>query len=93
MGRARLITICGSFSSRMESLPVITTDQCVAGLELIRDGENGYIVPVDDNEALTQRIQDVLEGDFARMGAAALETIRPYTVENMVQAHRRIFDL
>ena len=74
-------------------LPVITTDQCVAGLELIRDGENGYIVPVDYNEALTQRIQDVLEGDFARMGAAALETIRPYTVENMVQAHRRIFDL
>ena len=74
-------------------LPVITTDQCVAGLELIRDGENGYIVPVDDNEALTQRIQDVLEGDFARMGAAALETIRPYTVENMVQAHRKIFDL
>ena len=74
-------------------LPVITTDQCVAGLELIRDGENGYIVPVDDNEALTQRIQDVLEGDFARMGAAALETIRPYTVENMAQAHRKIFDL
>ena len=33
------------------------------------------------------------EGDFARMGAAALETIRPYTVENMVQAHREIFDL
>ena len=72
---------------------MITTDRCVAGLELIRDGENGYIVPVDDNEALTQRIHDVLEGDFARMGAAALETIRPYTVENMVQAHREILDL
>lgn len=74
-------------------LPVITTDQCVAGLELIRDGENGYIVHVDDNEALAQRIQDVLEGAFAQMGAAALETIRPYTVENMVQAHREILDL
>lgn len=72
-------------------LPVITTDRCVAGLELIESGKNGYIIPVDDQQALTQAIRTALEGDCAAMGAAALETIRPYTIENMAKAHVEIF--
>lgn len=72
-------------------LPVITTDRCVAGAELIRDGENGYLIPVRDPEKLTSRICTLLQQDYRKMGAAALETIRPYTVENMVKAHLEIF--
>ena len=68
-------------------LPVVTTDQCAAGLELIQDGVNGYIVPVNDNVALAEKINAVLGGDCRGMGAAALEKIRPYTLENMVKAH------
>ena len=71
-------------------LPVVTTDKCVAGLELIENGVNGYIVPVQDTDALAEKITAVLSADFRQMGAAALETIRPYTMENMVQAHIRI---
>ena len=73
-------------------LPAITTDRCVAGLELIRDGVNGYIVPVDDPKALAEKIAAVFSGDYRQMGAAALETIRPYTIENMAKAHVEIFD-
>lgn len=73
-------------------LSVVTTDQCVAGLELIRDGVNGYIVPVGDDRALVEKIRAVLSADLPRMGAAALETIRPYTIENMVKAHVEIFE-
>ena len=29
-------------------LPVITTDKCMAGLEMIENGKNGYIIPVND---------------------------------------------
>ena len=72
-------------------LPVITTDQCVAGLELIENGINGYIVPVDDQSALIAAIHRLLQDDFTQMGAAALETIRPYTMENMVKAYVKIF--
>jgi len=72
-------------------LPVVTTDRCVAGLELIENGKNGFIVPVDDQQALTGAIRRVLEGDGCAMGAAALETIRPYTIENMAAAHVEIF--
>lgn len=73
-------------------LPVITTDRCVAGLELVENGVNGYLVPVEDIPALTRAISQVLEGDYRKMGAASLEKIRPYTMENMVQAHLKIWE-
>ena len=72
-------------------LPVITTDQCVAGLDLVKDGVNGYVVPVGDGEALAEKIRAVLKADYRKMGEAALETIRPYTIENMAKAHVKIF--
>ena len=73
-------------------LPVVTTDKCVAGLELVRGGVNGYIVPVDDREAMVDKINAVLAMDYRKMGMEALETIRPYTIENMVKAHVEIFE-
>lgn len=74
-----------------QGLPVITTDQCVAGVELVKDGINGYLVPVGDDAALTAAICRTLTEDYRKMGEAALETIRPYTIENMAQAHVKIF--
>jgi len=73
-------------------LPVITTDRCVAGLELVEDGVNGYIVPVEDAGALAERITTVLASDLESMGAASLEIIRPYTLENMAKVHAEIFE-
>ena len=35
-------------------LPIITTDNCLAGLELIKNEENGYIIPVNNTELLAQ---------------------------------------
>ena len=72
-------------------LPVITTDRCVAGLELIRDGVNGYIVPVEDPASLADKIREAFEKDLTAMGEAALEAIRPYTIENMAKTHVEIF--
>lgn len=68
-------------------LPVVTTDRCVAGLELVEDGVNGYLVPVDDPQALQERLTAVLLSDTDAMGRAALEKIRPFTIENMAKAH------
>lgn len=73
-------------------LPTITTDRCVAGLELIEDGVNGYIVPVGDADALAEKIKAVLEADLEKMGQAALERVRPYTLENMAKTHADIFE-
>ena len=68
-------------------LPVVTTDRCVAGQELVEDGVNGYLVPVDDPDALRGRLTEVLASDGEKMGSASLEKIRDYTIENMAKAH------
>ncbi len=68
-------------------LPVVTTDKCVAGLELIEPGHNGYLVPGENVPALKDAVEQALSGDLAAMGWAALETIRPYTIEAMAKFH------
>ncbi len=73
-------------------LAVVTTDRCVAGMELIENGVNGYIVPVKQHGPLVEAVNAVLRADYARMGAAALEAIRPYTLENMAKVHADIFE-
>lgn len=74
------------------ALPVITTDKCVAGMELIENGINGYIVPVKHQGALVEAVNTVFCGNYEQMGAAALETIRPYSLENMAKVHMDIFE-
>ena len=73
-------------------LPVVTTDKCVAGLELVENGVNGYIVPVDNHTALAEKINAIFSADYQKMGGASLEKIRPYTIENMAKVHVDIFE-
>ena len=73
-------------------LPVITTERCVAGLELIEDGVNGYVIPVEDPAALAEKIKAVLASDLQQMGEASLRKISPYTLENMAKTHAEIFE-
>lgn len=70
-------------------LPIITTDRCVAGLELIENGVNGYIVPVEDEKVLVEKITAVLGNDLLRgmMAEKSLQKIRDYTIEDMALAH------
>ena len=74
------------------ALPVITTDKCVAGLELVEEGTCGWIVPVEDIDSLAEKMDALLSGSMEVMGAAALERIRSYTIENMARVHTQIFE-
>ena len=47
-------------------LSVITTDNCIAGLELIENDENGFIVPVEDDRILASRIKQIFESESRR---------------------------
>lgn len=73
-------------------LPVITTDRCVAGLELVEDDKNGYIVPVENSEILAQKINYVLDNDAVRekMPQNSLKKIKDWTIENMAKQHWNI---
>ena len=73
-------------------LPVIAT--AVQGVdEMIRDGENGIIIPLDDPEAVSDAILRLLNDpdERRRLGKAAQETIeKEYTLENMCSQYERL---
>lgn len=70
-------------------LPVITTRQCVAGNELITDGENGYIVDCDDTAAATSAITHLIEYEELRtkMAKNNVAKMQGQTIENIGKSH------
>ncbi|WP_279006540.1 glycosyltransferase family 4 protein [Thomasclavelia cocleata] len=73
-----------------QGLPVITTDKCIAGLELIDNGENGYIVKCEIEKELfniTNKIINVNEIQYEKLSISAIQSIKNSTIENMVEKH------
>lgn len=66
-------------------LPVVTTDRCVAGLELVKDYDNGFIVPVESVDELSLRINEIINNYdlMINMAESSLQKAKKYTVENM----------
>lgn len=75
-------------------LPIVTTNKCIAGLELVKNGENGYLVEKDDPDGLADRIKDIIENEevCSKMGERSLAVIGDYTVENMAKKHISFFE-
>lgn len=67
-------------------LPIISTDGCVAATELIRNGENGFIMAEDTDSELSRVIQKCLD-ERNKMSINSLNSINEYTIENMVRQH------
>lgn len=76
-------------------LPVITTDRCIAGLELVKNGENGYIVQAENSVALAEKCNAILTNDVLckKMSENSLEKIQEYTIENMADRYLQIFKM
>lgn len=73
-----------------KGVPVVSTDRCVAALELIRNGVNGYVVGVDDVESMANAITKVLEwSEFDRTGVSG--SVSKYTLEDMAELHEDVF--
>ena len=74
-------------------LPVVSTDRCIAALEMVKDGENGYIVPVGDSDALAEKITVALAQEEKKKPffASSRETAQEYTIEKMATRHVEIF--
>lgn len=70
-------------------VPVVTTDRCGAGLEMVENKKNGFVVVTGDSESLAKSIKEVLNNS-EEMKLAALETGKKYTIEKMSQ---RIYDV
>jgi glycosyltransferase involved in cell wall biosynthesis len=70
-----------------KGLPVVTTDKCVAGLELVENGVNGYIAQSENDIQIAECLNNILSDDALRekMAMESLNTISSYTIENMTE--------
>jgi glycosyltransferase involved in cell wall biosynthesis len=73
-------------------LPVVISDRVGAKFDLVRPGENGYVFPVGDLDALARILKEILPDaeKRARMGTAALHRMQTWSpreyVESIVRA-------
>lgn len=74
-------------------LPVITTDNCLAGLELIEDDKNGYIVETGNTEQLSKCINRLVLNKELRMKIGKNNRLKmlDYTIEKMALSHIELF--
>lgn len=76
-----------------QGLPVITTNKCLAGLELIKQEENGYIVECENKKELLQRTNQYFglnKNEKEMIHIEILKTIQKYSIENMSKEHMNI---
>ncbi len=66
-------------------LPVVTTDKCVAGLELVKNGENGFLVGTENVNELRDAVLSILGNKDLRkkMSINCLNVASLYSIENM----------
>ncbi len=69
-------------------LPIVTTKQCNAGLELIEDHKNGYLIEADDIEDLRKCIIELLQDDKLRedIGKNNYVKSKEYNSESMAHS-------
>ena len=68
-------------------LPVVTTNMAAAGLELIEDGENGFLVKSEDVQGLAEKLAFLLDHPEVcrRMAENNLKKIQPYSYEQQAK--------
>lgn len=73
-------------------LPIVSSDACIAALEMVIDGENGYIVPSENADQLAIQMQKLVSDEEKIMlfSARGFEIIKNYTIEKMVKRHFEI---
>lgn len=75
-------------------LPVITTEMCIAGDALVKNGENGYLISVGDVDLLAECIDKILSDEdvIFRMSMESIKRVQEYTFENMANVHMEILN-
>ena len=67
-------------------LPCISTDCRTGPKDMIRDGENGFLVPVGDTEAMARRLLQLIRdpAEAERLGKAARKTVLDYWTQDRI---------
>ena len=74
--------------SLSQGVPVISSRRVMAALHLIKEGQNGFLVDLQDDDVIMQAISDLCSSD---MFTACRETAINNTIEVMVAHHLEAF--
>ena len=70
-------------------LPIITTDKCVAGCELVKSNRVGRIISITDFESFNKEFKKAIKDSYSPTDC--LNIAKEYTIEKMAQSHIEIF--
>ena len=75
-------------------LPVVSTDRCIAAMELLGEEEGGFVVPVEDAGALAQAVNRILSDDAMRrrMGERNRKAMEDCTIEQIAKKHVEVIE-
>lgn len=73
-------------------LPIVTTDMCIAGMELVEDSINGYIIPVNSSKILAEKINYILSHEELsnEIGKLNIKKMQDKTIENISKNHIKV---
>lgn len=74
-------------------LPIITTNRCIAGMELIKNDFGGYIVKSNCVDSLVTCINKLYNDPIKKeeFSSINLKIIQEYSIENMADIHLNVF--
>lgn len=78
-----------------QGIPVITTNKCIAGLELIENKKNGYIVKCDEKKELyniTKKFINIDKTEYEQLCINANQSIKNITIQSMAKRHLFVID-
>lgn len=75
-------------------IPSISTNMCGAGLDMIKNNINGFIINNEDYNALHDKIDFLLNNNIQRkkMAYEVLNDMKSFSIENEVKDHLKIFE-
>jgi glycosyltransferase involved in cell wall biosynthesis len=81
-----------SLEAMASGVPLVATD-VPATNELVRDGENGLLVPLDDPKAVARATERVFSDAALRrkLIAGGLETAKRFSLEKVVESHLKMY--
>lgn len=76
-----------------QGLPIITTDKCIAGIEMIKSDDIGKIIPVNTSAEKLAEYIDYAAYNYENFNTNKIINIaHEYTIEKMAEAHIKIID-
>lgn len=84
---------CATLEAMGCGLPIVTTD-VPGNQEIVREGVNGFLVPVGDTEKLAQSLARLIRDPALRrrMGGESRRIVQPYDWRDIVRRYAAIFE-